>query len=183
MEKEAFLRMVQSRAARIAIGASTVRGQGNKGIVAAARGFLCNVSLRRFSNVTDESKFQQTLDACTEELRLAFPASAQHWGIARKALNIFLRDSLYTIYLNQAFDLQPAEMLYELPLDSITAKHLRAVPQTALPHFPGVRHVSPELNAAFQAVAHEEAMRQGIARVHLDGLWWSVSRDVTADLE
>jgi hypothetical protein len=117
------------------------------------------------------------LDACTEELRLAFPRAAQHWGIARKAMNIFLRDCLYTAYLNDEYQLESAEEFFELPLDSITAKHLRAVPRNQLHRFPGVRYVTPAINAAFQAVALQEGRRRGLARVHLDGLWWSVSRD------
>src|SRR5687768_1519148 len=101
MNDDDFLKLIQSRAARVAIGASTVLGKGNKGIVATARAFLCRFDLGRFRNITDERTFATTLDSCTEELRRAFPKTAQHWGIARKAMNIFLRDCLYTAYLNE----------------------------------------------------------------------------------
>ena len=49
MTKSAFLRTVQSRTARVAIGASTVRGRGNTGTVAAARAFLRSLPLQRFA--------------------------------------------------------------------------------------------------------------------------------------
>ena len=180
MSPEEFLLTVQSRAARIAVGASTVRGRGNTGVVAAARKFLRGANLAFFGSA-DEATFRHALDRMTEDLRKELPGQAQHWGIARKALNIFLRDCLYTSYLAEAHQLHKAEQCFELPLDSITAKHLRrlAGPRTLSP-WPGVRHLSPSLSAELQLVAAREARRRGIARVHLDAIWWSVSRDEDA---
>lgn len=177
MNRDELLRAIQSRAARIAIGASTLRGRGNTGAVASARKFLRGIDLTVFS-LADEAAFQHILDQTTEELRSQLPRQAQRWGIARKALNIFLRDCLYTSYLAEAYRLRRAEHLFELPLDSITAKHLRHVESSRpLAPWPGVRHLSPSLSADFQFVAAEEARRMGIARVHLDAVWWSVGRD------
>jgi hypothetical protein len=123
MTKSAFLRTVQSRTARVAIGASAVRGRGNAGTVAASRTFLRSLPLQRFA-VRNARKFAQALDRTTNDLRTALPRTAQHWGLARKILNIFLRDCLYTTYLAEAYRLQRAEPLLELPLDSITAGQL-----------------------------------------------------------
>lgn len=177
MTDELILKAIQSRAARIAVGASTVRGRGNAGTVAAARTFLRRLDLSQFGAGTGVS-FGEALDRSTEELRVALPRTARHWGIARKALNIFLRDCLYTTYLEAAFRLRTQEAAFELPLDSITALHLkRAVGRGALPPWPGVRHVTPSLSARFQEAATAEAARMGIPRVHLDAIWWSVSRD------
>ena len=55
------------------------------------------------------------------------PKGAQAWGTARKALNIFLRDALYTTYLSKRYGLPRAEASLEIPLDSITAVRLREV--------------------------------------------------------
>jgi len=41
--------------------------------------------------------------------------------MARKLLNIYLRNALYSTYLREAFELDTAEHLYEVPLDSIVA--------------------------------------------------------------
>jgi hypothetical protein len=40
-----------------------------------------------------------------------------------------------------------------------------------------VRHVTPELNDQLQEAAEREAKNHGLARVHLDALWWSKNRD------
>ena len=124
------------------------------------------------------SSFSKALDSTTESLQSEFPLAAKRWGLARKVLNIFLRDCLYTTYLNEAFRLNEAEELFELPLDSITAKELtRVAGRKVLPPWPGVIHVTPTLSTAYQAVASAEAVKRGIARVHLDAIWWSVGRD------
>lgn len=120
----------------------------------------------------------RALDSATERLVAAFPPAARHWGLARKVLNIFLRDCLYTTYLSDAFNLRRLENFLELPLDSITAKELRRIAgPKALPSWPGVIHVTPELSAAYQDVATKEGARRGLARVHLDSVWWSIGRD------
>ena len=176
MTPDEFERIVRSRAARIAVGPSTVRGRGNKGTVAAARAHLRNLDLRRFATSSPE-EFSRVLNEATDRLQRAFPPSARHWGVARKVLNIFLRDCLYTTYLSQ-FALIKAESFLELPLDSVTADHLKkAVGRGALPPWPGVKRVTPDLNRLFQSAALEIAKTKGVHRVHLDALWWSFSRD------
>jgi hypothetical protein len=182
MTDDPFLRIVQSRAARIAIGASTVRGRGNTGTVAACRSFLRHLDLAPFGSA-DGAAFALALNRSTEALQATLPRSAQHWGIARKALNIFLRDALYTTYLDTAYQLRKAESLFEIPLDSITAIQLkRAAGRATLPPWPGVKHLTPSLSAQFQKAAAVEAGKRGLARVHLDAIWWSVGRDNDADL-
>jgi len=177
MTNDKLLGAVQSRAARAAIGASAMRGRGNKGAVAACRSFLCQLDLSPFGT-TNGAAFAEALDRSTKELRARLPRGAQHWGLARKALNIFLRDAFYTTYLNAAYHLQRAEHLFEIPLDSITATQLkRAAGRAVLPRWPGVKHLTPSLSAEFQKAAAVEARKKGITRVHLDAYWWSASRD------
>lgn len=176
MKKSEFLGTIQSRVARIAVGPSTVRGKGNKGVVKAARAHLRALDLSAFS--VRPAAFRAVLDRETKALVAALPRSARHWGIARKLLNIFLRDCLYTGYLEAAYRLSRAEQAYEIPLDSITAKHLKLVAGGGvLPRWPGVKYATPSLSDQYQRVAGEEAVRRGVARVHLDAVWWSVSRD------
>jgi hypothetical protein len=181
MTEAKFLSTVQSRTARVAITASTVRGRGNKGTVSASRQFLRSLPLHRFA-VRSASRFAAELDRTTDDLCAALPRNAQHWGLARKILNVFLRDCLYTTYLAEAYHLQRAEGFLEVPLDSITQRKLRrAAGRGVLPQWLGVRHVTPDVSAQFQAVAAKEAENQKIARVHLDALWWSADRDTIAD--
>jgi hypothetical protein len=176
MTPKQLLNAIQSQAARGSVGASTVRGRGNAGSADAAREFLCTIDLTTFGS--GSVAFAAALDNSTDDLRAALPHAAQHWGMARKVLNIFLRNCLYTTYLNAEFRLDRTEDSFELPLDSITALNLkRAAGRGTLPSWPGVKHLSPSLNAQFQEAAAEEAAKRGIARVHLDAVWWSVSRD------
>jgi len=180
MRKDLFLQAIQSRTARVAVGASAVRGRGNAGAVAASRAYLRRLDLARLV-VEDPRAFQTELDRATNKLRLALPRNAQHWGLARKILNIFLRDCLYTSYLSDAFQLRRTERLLELPLDSITAKKLRqATGPGWLPLWPGVKHLTPAISARFQEAAAHAADMQEISRVHLDAVWWSASRDEDA---
>jgi len=115
--------MIQSRTARVAVSASSVRGRGNRGTVAAARRVLGTADLRPFGTA-DAHAFARSLDRLTRRVLGALPATARHWGIARKVVNIFLRDAFYTRYLSDAHRLERAEPLFELPLDSYTATKL-----------------------------------------------------------
>jgi hypothetical protein len=166
-----FLSAVQARAARIAVGPSAVRRQG-KGCAKAAREFFESLDLARFDKTTD-IEFQKTLNDVTKELQSALPGKSSSWGLARKLLNIFLRDALYTVYLKNAYKLDQIKSFLEVPLDSITARNIKcAADRRALPVWPGVKNLPPALSERFQASAETEAKRQGVARVHLDAFWW-----------
>jgi len=175
--KSKLLLVVRSRVARIAVGPSTVRGRGNKGAVKAARKFLRKLDLRPFGT-THAVAFCKALDRSTLRLSKKLPRKARRWGIARKVINIFLRDALYTAYLRDAYKLGRAEAFYELPLDSITAKHLK---QTTwgkrLSRWRGVKYVTPTSSDEYQEAAKLVALEKRVARVHLDAYWWSASRD------
>lgn len=165
-----FLRAIQHRTARVAIGASAARGRDNRDVVDRARRFMISVKLARFAT-RDRAAFGRALDRHTQKLMAALPKRGASWGLARKLLNIFLRDSLYTGYLSRAYGLTAAEGLLEIPLDSITAKHIRQA-KPELPRWLGVKHLDPRVSAAYQAAALLVAKRKRTARVHLDAYWW-----------
>jgi hypothetical protein len=140
-------------------------------VVKAARKFLTSgLELARFSTVSEE-RFKRELDRATTRMVQALPRRAQRWGLARKVLNIFLRDCLYTCYLRDEHDLGKAERFLEMPLDSITANGLRRELR-GLPRWRGVKHLSPEVSALYQQAASELAEREGYERVHLDAKLW-----------
>lgn len=95
---------VQHRVAVIAIGPSTARRQGTAGVVASAQRFLATLSLAPFAS-SDSDGFRTALDEATERLRDSFPEVAKSWGLARKCLNIFLRDAFYNHYLREHYGL------------------------------------------------------------------------------
>ena len=177
MTEDQLLQAFQSRAARISVGASTGRGRGNAGVVAASRRYLRQLDLSMFGQ-PPRTRFLKALDAATVALRDSLPRGARHWGLSRKVLNIFLRDCLYTTYLDARFGLRRNEACFELPLDSVTAVHLkRSAGRGQLPTWPGVKHLTEPVSATFQEAAAAEAAKRGIPRIHLDAIWWSVSRD------
>jgi hypothetical protein len=178
MTNENFLAAIQARTARVSIGASTARGRGNKGVVKAARSFFYRLKLASFA-VSNRPAFAAQLNRATVRLVSALPRKAQRWGLARKFLNIFLRDCFYTTYLARAYHLERAEQLFELPLDSITAKQLLKVAgRGQLPRWPGVKKLTKDISDDYQAAALGQARKEKIARVHLDAKYWASNRDV-----
>lgn len=172
MPDREFLQAVKSRAARAAVGASTVRGSP-AGTASAARDFLCHCDLTRF--IVPLWRFPKVLNRETRALLRALPEKAR-WGVARKVLNIFLRDCLYTVYLDEAYGLRKLESVLELPLDKYTATGLRAMAPD-LPEWTTVKGLTPSLNRVYQRRAAEVAAQRNFARVHLDAMLWSLSRD------
>jgi hypothetical protein len=167
-----LIKAIQARTAAVAISPSTVRGQGEGGVVDAARDFLTNLNLHRFG-VADAEMFRASLREATKELKAVYPAKARSWGLARKCLNIFLRDALYTCYLRDEYDLALAEAWYEVPLDSVVVKAMKKkAPRRALPRWLGVKHLDPEDSKKYQAFALTLAEEMGITRAHLDTYLW-----------
>ena len=165
------LTALQHRAARVSIGPSSMRGRGSRGVVTAGRTFLCGLELRRFGT-SNPSRFAAELDRATNALVRQVPRSARHWGLARKGLNIFLRECLYTVYLRDAHGLARAERFLEVPLDSLTGRELHKASEGRLPRWRTVRGLDRTTSDAFQEEALRVAAKRGIARVHLDAEWW-----------
>ena len=159
--KRRLIRAMQCRAARIAASASATRHQG-KGAAKAAREHLSQCDVRRFA-VSMPSLFLERLNHAADELAGALPPRARSWGLARKLLNIFLRDVLYTTYFSSQFRFIKLEPFLEIPLDSITARHLRACAgPRVLPRWRGVKHLTKEINERYQRYAIAVAANRGL---------------------
>lgn len=173
----AFVRDIQIYTARSAVTASAARGQGAPGLVAAARIHLASVTLAQFGT-SSERRFRGALDRHTDSLAAALPRKGRSWGVARKLLNIFLRNAFYTTYLRDAFDLAVAEDWFEVPLDGIVAKRVRAdLHALRLPRWTGVRNLTPALSHTYQDACRQLARARGVAPVHLDALFWGTRDD------
>jgi len=169
--KSDFIPAVQERVARVAVSASAARGQG-KGTVKAAREYLSTLGLHQFG-VRNETKYLMRLEDATDALYKVLPKQSRSWGLARKLINIFLRDALYTTYLAEKYRLGAAEPFFEIPLDSITSKHLRKdAGRGVLPRWKGVKHLAADDSERYQSQAEIIGQKQGIYRVHLDTYWW-----------
>lgn len=88
---------VQRRIANTSIGASTLRGQ-KKDSVQKARGYLVKLDLTKLKNISN-SEFTRWLNERTEELQKELPE--HKWGVARKAINIFLENAFYNKFLSE----------------------------------------------------------------------------------
>jgi hypothetical protein len=168
--EERLIEVLQARTARAAIGASSMRRPGAPGVVKAARQYLQTLPLGQFGT-NDATLFRRRLDSATTALQQRLPVGAKRWGRARKGVNIFLRDCLYTVYLRRAFNLEKAEAFFEIPLDSITGKKLCEA-DPSLPPWETVSGLTRAASGCYQEAAMRIADEMGIPRVHLDAIWW-----------
>jgi len=167
-----FVAAVQRRTASVAVGASTVRGIGPADTAARARAHLAKLDLDKFCQPT-EHRLRNTLDRETLALMRSLPDGGRYWGLARKLLNIYMRDALYNKYLSKHYRLSAIERWLEVPLDSHVGKRLRSeFPGSPLPAWRTIKGLTPELSAVFQSAARVIASDRGIAAVHLDLFYW-----------
>jgi len=120
--------------------------------------------------------FRRALDLATRRVAKSLPQPAQSWGLARKCLNIYLRDCFYSRFLSTEYGLGRSEKWYEIPLDSVVAKGLRNLSGHDLPRWPGVRYLEPDVSDLYQAAATSLSRQWGITRVHLDTYLWVTGR-------
>jgi len=174
-----FIALMQRRVVNGAIAGTTLRKQGAAGVVGAVREYLYEVDLSRFVHKT-EKRFLDYLDSCTNELKRALPKNAQHWGTARKSLNLLLMLSFYNRYLCDTYSLYAIEHHLEIPLDSDVAKGLTlraARVDKELPRWNGIKRLQPSESTEFQSCARKLARSMGVARIHLDLIFWRSKTD------
>lgn len=172
-----FLSQVQEYVAITAIGPSSLRNQGSAGVIKTAREFMGKLDFAHFI-CTKEEEFHSELENATHRLVRALPEKAKSWGAARKGINLFLRDALYNQYLSKRYKIHSIENWLEVPLDRRVAQGLIALGRKGylagwhLPSWPGLKKLSPNINAEFQSFAANVAAKLGLARVHLDIYLW-----------
>jgi hypothetical protein len=77
--------------------------------------------------------------------------------------------------------LERSEYFFEMPLDSITGQKLSSDTTQHLPRWKTVKELDRATSAAYQQAAASIAKKMGLARVHLDAMWWG-RRDSAAKL-
>lgn len=159
---------MQKRAANGAVGASTIRGMAPAGTAKAIKGYLLGVDIKNV-RARSESGFAKKLDAVTDGLVEALPPGSKHWGMARKCVNIFLRNCLYNRYLCSHYKLEQLEEWLEIPLDSHVGKGLIAHSEKGiLPKWGKVIALTREQSDLYQRAALDLAKKERVCRVHLD---------------
>jgi hypothetical protein len=156
---------------------SAVRlGKGRKGITgmrSKARTFCAGL---RLDQLPEPRTYAATLDQWTDQLKHKFPKGGRHWGVARKCLNIFMRDASYNVHLCDMYpSLKILEHVLEVPLDSYTANGLLGEGDAkafGLKRWDAIIRLMPEQHQRFQQWAQIVADKNGICRVHLDLLYF-----------
>jgi len=165
----------RERLANTTISSSTLRNQGAPGVINQARHFLKNLDLQNFAT-DNEAIFLKELDKQTDLLRLSFPNKSQHWGPARKAINLFLAETYYHKFVCAGYKLEIVEPFLELPLDSQVGKFLIQESQkrseSDLPQWKGLKYLNAEESKLYQDFARQLAKEKGYARVYLDVVIW-----------
>jgi len=157
-----------------AIGVTSLRGQPKKTRETVHK-FLKGIDLSRIPG--RGPAFMDWLDGQTDRLQRKllplYPPKSNPWGVARKALNLFLRACLYNHYLRSKYHLEKNETLLEIPLDSVVGRSLVDEAQEAggrpLPPWPGLKYLTPETSNTYQEYAAGLADKKGLpALVFLD---------------
>jgi len=171
-----FLKTVQGFIAVVAMGPSSLRNQG-LGVLKKAQDFCSKLNLQNYSNL-NEGQFKNQLDLDTLKLIKALQLKNKPWGTARKALNLFLRESLYNKYLSKEYSLDKIEKFLEIPLDQVVSHALTKLETKGqLPKWRSLKSLDKEESGKFQEFAQELAEKEyHIARVHLDIYLWTKNR-------
>jgi len=171
-----FITKLCAHQARVSITPSTVRTQG-KGTMHIARDFVaCELDVSKL-RVTSGRRYIAHLDDATDSLRLRLRGKARTWGLARKLLNIYIRDCVYSRMLCKHFRLEKIEPFLELPLDGVVGRELTSKAEELgqihrLPKWKSIRALTREQSELYQGFARELAGERGYARVHLDVVIW-----------
>jgi hypothetical protein len=158
-----------------AVGVTAVRGQRPRTRDAVLK-FLNRMEIAQIPRT--KVAFKRWLDQQTMLLAKKLPDPAKPWGVARKALNLYLRACCYNHYLRGQYCLGDIETLLEVPVDSKVAGGLReANTWMLLPSWKGLKGLEPRANEAFQECAVVLSKRMGLpARVFLDHFLFLAAR-------
>ncbi|MEQ9099971.1 MAG: hypothetical protein RIF36_00380 [Imperialibacter sp.] len=181
MTEAQFHHAVQHRIAQTAVGAAALRNQGARGIVKSCRDYFEQIDLGKFFEaMPNAADYQRFLDAQTNQLLAEFPVTVRtSWGVARKALNLFFRDVVYNKYFAEKYQLPDslpenhvALANLEVPLDRDVALGIKRCYKRQLPPWYSIKSLTPDFSKELQQKANELAHQKGIARVHLDLVFW-----------
>jgi hypothetical protein len=126
----------------------------------------------------DCTDYTRWLDAHTRQLQKKLGGRPDQWGVARKAMNLFMRQCLYNTYLSRKFRLARFQKQMEIPLDRRVAHGLgkdARKRKLKLPPWRGLIGLDEdgETSRKFQDYAKDLAPRKGLpARVFLDNYLW-----------
>ena len=169
----------------LAISSSTLRNQGAKGIITAARKFLREMKLQEMTEAFNTMHYATFLDKETNKLIAIFSKlyddkSFRNFGAARKSINIFARDVFYNKIFIEHYKINQGRKHYsqlELPLDSYTTKGILKSHPDLKSHWNGIKYLTPDDNIILQTAATKIADSKKINRIELDIIWWRINEN------
>jgi len=181
MIKKEFEAKLYRRIAQVSIGSSAIRNQGGSGLIDILRRYLeKDINPKEFFKVLKSKRLYQIfLDCHTKSILKKFPPGAKSWGAARKGLNLFLRDLVYSGYFSTKYKLPDDysrlnEFIkhMEVPLDRDVVTGIQRDSNDVLPRWTGIKNLTPDVSKIFQQQAEVIASKRKTARIHLDLLYW-----------
>lgn len=172
MYKEKFLTTVQNKIAHEAISPSELGFQYELTEMHDLWNFAAKLDLSQFSTKKAED-FIKNLDEATLSLANILSAEKRTWGIARTALNLFLRDAHYNRYLSEVNDLFLSEHFFEIPINDTSAVALRNQKSgSKLSEWNGLHFFDKQQSDEYQDHAADLAKEMGVSRVNLGLFLW-----------
>jgi len=175
MSNREFLSVVQEFMALQAVTVSTVRGLRRRGkALKNIREYLERLPLERLVR-RDGQDYAHWLDVHTRRIQKKLGGRKEQWGVARKAMNLFMRQCLYNTYLSRKFRLARFQKQMEIPLDNRVARKLRADAgkKNKKLKWKNLKALDRKTSQEFQEHAKDMAARDHLpARVFLDHYLW-----------
>lgn len=182
MDSKVFLTQILERMTS-SITPSTVRRQGPAKTLSCVQDFLANPQLlESFLEAQTQESFVQILDKETKRLQFSLPKSddgrtGQHWGTARKCLNIFLFECCMNRYLCDHYkNLPDLEKWLEVPLDRLVGEALMEDAKKLLgrniPAWDTIKGLKQDRSDEYQRIATEIAKVNKTYRIHLELRYW-----------
>lgn len=181
MTEQQFYQLLHRRLSQIAVGASAIRNQGSSGLIKILRQYFeTKIELDIFiESLVEETKYSDFLNEHTSKILLLFPDKAQSWGAARKGLNLFLREIVYSNFFSHRFSLpdnfeqfNQVVKFMEVPLDKDVANGLISDSNGQLPRWVNIKNLTHTLSDIYQNQAAIIAEKENVARVNLDLKYW-----------
>jgi len=177
-KNQKFLRLMQRYVANIAISGSTLRNQGAKGVVEAARDFLAELDLSELKKIKP-ANYPRILEKWADDLKQKLPKGAKNWGTARKAINVFMVQVFLNKYLAEEYGMENLKDVLETPLDSYAANGLKKnAGDEQLPEWDTIKRLIDKSSKEYQECASQVAQQKDLTRACLDIILWRPKSEV-----
>jgi len=181
-QRKEDIEAIREYVAVTSVGPSTVRGYAEN------TKSICQRHLSKFPldalAECSPREFLEFLDARTTVLMRLMSRNRKlldhesYFGLARKVLNIFLRNSYYNQFLISRYNIAKHEGLFEVPIDSRSAAGIRRdcrdleIVYEDPWYWNGLLYHDWDTNAQYQDAASRIAENEGTIRVHLDSYYY-----------